>query len=181
MILEGDTTTPSNVVISGGGSTYCVLMNTRYTMRGFKLQNSASGGIIASTGSILSISALDFGACTGAHFRVISGASVLLVGSYSITGAATNHFSTAKGGIVSTAGIALTVTITGTPAFSSGFCSCGTCSSASLINGQISFSGSATGTRYIAFLNGVIDTNGGGATFLPGDGAGSLLTGGQYA
>lgn len=39
---------------------------------------------------------------------------------------------------------------------------------------------SVTGTRYLAQVNGVIDTNGGGANFYPGTVAGSTATGGQY-
>lgn len=38
-----------------------------------------------------------------------------------------------------------------------------------------------TGTRYAASVNGVIDTNGGGASFFPGTIAGTTATGGQYA
>lgn len=43
-----------------------------------------------------------------------------------------------------------------------------------------SISGTATGKRYNAVLNGVINTFGGGATFIPGDVAGTTATGGQY-
>lgn len=43
------------------------------------------------------------------------------------------------------------------------------------------FVGSATGPRYLATLNGVINTGGGGANFLPGSTAGSVGSGGQYA
>jgi hypothetical protein len=46
--------------------------------------------------------------------------------------------------------------------------------------GGASFSGSATGPRYLANDCGVINTNGGGPTFFPGSSAGSVLTGGQY-
>lgn len=41
-------------------------------------------------------------------------------------------------------------------------------------------SGVCTGRRYIAELNGIISTNGGGANFLPGTVAGTTATGGQY-
>jgi hypothetical protein len=40
--------------------------------------------------------------------------------------------------------------------------------------------GTATGTRYLSGSNSVINTNGGGANFFPGSGAGSTATGGQY-
>ena len=37
-----------------------------------------------------------------------------------------------------------------------------------------------TGTRYSVTNNGVVFTNGGGATYLPGNAAGSSANGGQY-
>ena len=43
------------------------------------------------------------------------------------------------------------------------------------------FVGSATGARYSVALNGVIQTTGAGASYLPGNSAGSSATGGQYA
>jgi hypothetical protein len=42
------------------------------------------------------------------------------------------------------------------------------------------FSGAAGGKRYIAAANGIIDTQGGGASFIPGSIAGTVSTGGQY-
>jgi hypothetical protein len=43
-----------------------------------------------------------------------------------------------------------------------------------------SITGSATGTRYVVSLNSVLDTDGAGSTYLPGNGAGSTATGGLY-
>ena len=65
----------------------------------------------------------------------------------------------------------ITVTLTGTPAFSA-FASA---ASTGLINpaSNVTFSGSATGARYAISSNGTINTNGGGASFLPGNSAGS--------
>ena len=45
---------------------------------------------------------------------------------------------------------------------------------------SLTFSGAATGTRYFAALNGIVYTNGGGATYFPGNAAGATATGGQY-
>jgi hypothetical protein len=42
------------------------------------------------------------------------------------------------------------------------------------------FVGSAVGARYNATLNGVINTGGGGANFLPGNSSGTTSLGGQY-
>lgn len=68
--------------------------------------------------------------------------------------------------------------LTGTPAYSSAF-------ALATELGMIFFfdqpAGAATGKRYDVTLNGVINTYGGGASYLPGDSAGVTATGGQYA
>jgi hypothetical protein len=72
-----------------------------------------------------------------------------------------------------------TITLTGTPAFSQRF---GSATTGSLLNTTVvTFSGAATGKRYNVDLNAVISTAGGGASYYPGDAAGSAATGGQYA
>lgn len=71
----------------------------------------------------------------------------------------------------------LTVTLSGTPAIGT----YATCTGISFIDHRsITFSGSATGTRYNAQSNSVINTGGGGASYLPGNSAGSTATGAQY-
>ena len=45
----------------------------------------------------------------------------------------------------------------------------------------VTANGALTGRRYIANLNGIIDTIGGGAEFFPGSTVGATATGGQYA
>ena len=46
---------------------------------------------------------------------------------------------------------------------------------------NLTFSGQATGPRYLANLNGIISTFGSGASYLPGSTAGSTASGGQFA
>ena len=71
-----------------------------------------------------------------------------------------------------------TVTLTGTPAFAAAFANADL-SSTVLVNGN-TFSGAATGARYSATNNAVISSGGAGATYLPGNAAGSTGAGGQY-
>jgi hypothetical protein len=68
------------------------------------------------------------------------------------------------------------VTLDGTPDFSDGFIS----SFQSVVTVNCTFSGSATGPRYSVGYNGIIETGGAGATYLPGDTAGVENTGGAY-
>lgn len=48
------------------------------------------------------------------------------------------------------------------------------------IPANVTISGSATGVRYTANANGIINTAGSGATYLPGNASGTTGTGGQY-
>lgn len=70
-------------------------------------------------------------------------------------------------------------TISGTPAWSTAFVNMADVSQVGVAQ-TASFTGAATGVRYLVSANGVIDTAGGGANFFPGNSAGSTATGGQY-
>ena len=95
----------------------------------------------------------------------------------SIDGAAPHHlYADAGGHIFYALG---SVEISGTPTFSFGFAYAQT--TGLITSYGINWSGSASGPRYQATLNGVINVNGAGATYFPGDGAGTVANGGQYA
>jgi hypothetical protein len=71
----------------------------------------------------------------------------------------------------------VTLTLTGTPNFSVAF--------ADVSGGELqcygmTFSGSATGIRYSVGNYGIIITNGGGASYLPGSTAGTQAVNGTY-
>jgi hypothetical protein len=87
-----------------------------------------------------------------------------------------NHFNITTFGTVNSYG--RTVTITGTPAFSIAFISADNFSFAFVFGNT--YSGSATGKRYTSNANSIINTGGGGATYLPGNAVGTLATQGQY-
>lgn len=179
VIIVGDETTPSNVVISTT-SANCFNANDvvgTYALRGMKLQTTTSGsGIAASFGSVVRFQNIDFGAMAGYHISATMRAIVNATGDYSITGRAQSHWFVDQGG--SSDFTARTVTITGTPAFSVAFAYCRILSFIKC--NAITFSGSATGKRYNVTENSAIFTFGGGATYLPGDSAGAAGSGGQY-
>jgi len=178
--LTGDTTTPSNVVISHSAYRSFHILNAALSIEGFKLQNSAGGslgqGIELNDGAIVTISGnMELGACTRFHFELTSGSRLKVESGYTVSGNATRHWSLdAAYCVLST----VTITMTGTPAFTD-FISCSSGSGAVIY--LLTKSGSATGRRYNAVLNGVINTFGGGATALFGDTSGATATGGQYA
>ena len=149
------------------------------------LQSTASGGaggngLTASYAGELLMSNCNFGACSGNHMYAAAGGSIIVMGSYSISGGAQCHAQAATEGYIEMSSYpdrGVHLTISGNPNFSGGFTVAGAGSISAANN---SFTGSATGPRYDAHLNGVIFTNNHGASYFPGSVAGSVSTGGQY-
>lgn len=176
ILIRGNTTTPANVLLNVTGN--CVYGEDcgNWQLSGVKLV-STSRGIYLVGRSALKISLIDFGACTYNHMLIESGARVRATGNWTISGGSGSaHIGLNYGG--SFVAAVLTCTITGTPALTY-FVDASIGSNATLQ--AMTFSGSATGTRYSATMNSVIQTYGGGSTYLPGNVAGSTATGGQYA
>ena len=181
VIVQGNTGTPSNVLINVTGSN-CFYGNgagAGYTVQYMKLQTSGSGSCVAADqGAQMGYNNIVFGSCAAPHVNAVNYGRIFCGGNYSIVANAPVHLSASSGGFIATSAVS-TVTLTGTPAFANEFA---TASGLGQINaGGFTYSGAATGTRYNASLNSVINTNGGGANFFPGNGAGSVATGAQYA
>jgi hypothetical protein len=174
--LQGNTSTPANALLSTGASdAITVVSGGALTVTGFKLTNSGGFLLHASSG-LIRFSLLTFGTCGSQQLRVTDGGRISATGNYTIDGGAGNHWSAVGNGIVRVQ--AKTVTLTGTPAFSAAFANADLGSTV-LVNGN-AFSGAATGVRYSATNNAVISSGGAGATYLPGNAAGSTGSGGQY-
>jgi hypothetical protein len=177
--ITGNTGTPANVVVSTSAT--CILIQghpkgSQINIAGMKLVSSAGNGIQAVLGSFVVIGAMEYGACAaGSHIVVDSGALAVLTVAYKISGGATNHYLVSQGSVMYSGG--MTVTLSGTPAFSGVFAA--SYFSFSTIAG-ITWSGSATGKRYDASQNGIINTSGQATTWLPGNISGTTATGGQY-
>jgi hypothetical protein len=178
--ILGDATTPANVIISTTSSSAITVSNNAViNISGLKIQTTTSGaGVSVASGAVVNMTGkCDFGACVLSHILVAGGGTFSSISiSYNITGASATHVITGNVGNITISGG--TVTITGTPAFATAFAYAQNVSVIQ-ING-VTFSGSATGTRYSANTNSVIQTFGGGATYLPGNVAGTTGTGGQY-
>jgi len=183
--IHGDTTTPSNVVISTTSASAITVGDVNHAHRGatlsvegLKITTSTSGsGIVAVGGGTAVITGnMEFGSVVNFQISASFSSSVDIQSNYTISGGASAHINVTNNCSASLAG--RTITITGTPAFSLAFVQT-TRNGALSISGN-TFSGSATGTRYSATLNSVIDTNGAGATYLPGNVGGTTATGGVY-
>lgn len=177
--ITGNTGTPSSCLISTT-SGHCFgsgdFTPGDYRIAGFKLQTTTSGiGLFVSGGLAVSASDIEFGACATSHMSIQQYATLRLESDYSITGSAGRCWIVGRKGLLITS--SRTVTLTGTPAFTQ----------FALVSGDgyvechnMTFSGSATGTRYLVTTMGLIATGGGGATYLPGNSAGSATAPGAY-
>lgn len=180
LTIVGNTTTPSNVVLSASSSAVISAgVGAKITLTAFKMTNSGGDCVNAQRGGLVALGdKLDYGATSGNHNSVDWGGQIFTSGvtDMTISGGAGRHLSAFNSGILSI--YATTLTITGTPAFTT-FLVADMASAVDLYYNTIT--GSATGARYSVVLNSVVNTYGAGATYLPGNSAGSTATGGQYA
>lgn len=177
--ILGDAGTPSNVVISTTSNDAIAASNgAKLFVSGVKLQTTTSGSCLHATddAQITVNGSIEFGASAAQHLFAERMGRITISANYTINGNAVTHIVAQDMGMVRTAG--LTITLTGTPAFSSAFAN--VLRSGALITHANTYSGSATGTRYSATSLGNIFVSGGGATYLPGNAGGSTGSGGQY-
>ena len=189
--LLGDTTTPSNVVLSpASGSALIVGVQAtsttgsngaRLLCGGFKVTASNVTAIICAEGSMLTFTGkMEFGAAgTGAHIGCLRGSAVYFFADYTISGSAAIHWNTNNNSRIFCT--SRTVTLSGSPVFSAGFAKA--IRQAQIICSGCTFSGSSgsSSLRYALLTQGLIDTAGAGATYLPGDTAGTNDGTGVYA
>lgn len=180
VILKGNLVTPANCIISNASTDCIILANgAQLEIEGFKLVSAGGSGInVGPDATCVIIGNMNFGAVNANHLAALWGGQINILsgGSYTISGGGQFHLLASNNGVIQDENNS--VTLTGTPAFSSAFAQAKGNATITIYN--TTFSGSATGPRYATALNGVIDTNGGGASYLPGNSAGSSATGGQY-
>lgn len=154
-------------------------ITTPWTVSGVKLQTTTTGNAITcQNNTILNLGAVAFGAVPTGYSHVFAGSNgtVNINSAYTISGGASIHLYASKGNINYSA--SFTVTVSGTPAFALAFAYSDR-GSVMQVSGA-TYSGSATGTRYTSSINSVIYTNSGGASYFPGNAAGSTSSGGIY-
>jgi len=182
----GKITGLGNIIIDGGSvatihttSAHCITAtnNTVISVKNIKLLTTSAGfGLLSTNGGIINFTGVEFGACASGHMLANYNGEINATGNYTITGAAPVHLeATATGKILTDT---ITVTISGTPAFSSMFALATTLGY--IEASGVTYSGSASGVRYSTTNNAIINTNGGGASYLPGSSSGSTGTGGLY-
>lgn len=176
LTVLGNETTPSSVVLSGGLS-FANGVHAKVAGLRIAIATDLIHALSVGHGVTLRIGKMEFGAvgANADHIFCDNPCRVLLEDNYTITGGARRHMNIGAGYL---SGAGRTVTLTGTPAFTQ-FAAVSHCGTIALSSATVV--GSATGSRYLADTNGVIDTFGKAATFLPGSTAGTNPSGGIYA
>lgn len=173
LVIQGNSSTPANVAIT---SAMTIGAGARATIKDLAVTSAGNGLVVDGAGAVCSFSNIAFGACTAAQIYVASCAMATMTGNCSFTGASGERV-WARWNAVYVEEFR-TCTYTGTPSYSVAnmYILSGATASAA-VSTQ---SGSATGVRYVAAGNALLETGGGGASFFPGDSSGSTATGGQY-
>lgn len=154
--------TGGNAIQVGQGA-YLQIINTvlKTTSSGNCLEAYQNGQIFVSLGVV-------FGGCAGFDMEGFAQGYLNAVGSYAITAGSLGHLHMTTGTVFNAANI--TITLTGTPAWSDWFLGC---SQSSVTFFGVTFSGSGTGQRYLAHKACSVDTGTDPTmvqpeTFLPG-------------
>lgn len=186
--IVGNLTTPTNVLIHATTGEAINVSAPGYILQGMAVQADANGsaphqgaGIRAQ--AVVVIQNMSFGVCSAAHRYVDPGGLILANGTsngfpsafLNITGNAPYHIFSS--GVVQESQTILN--INGTLAFTA-FISMQNLGVWFGPYSAINITGSVTGSRYSVSTNAIINTLGGGASYLPGSTAGSTATGGQY-
>ncbi len=168
---------------SGAGCGFTVTSSgTAVVLTATGTATGQGSAFLATAGAILTAGVVNYGTCGSAHNSAGAFGRIIFTGDpVTISGGATSHLTANQGGELQYL-LTKTVTLTGTPAFSTAFVT-GTGSGAHIDcpSGSVTFSGAATGTRYSIAMNSTVQTGGGGASYFPGNAAGSTATGAQYA
>ena len=181
LIINGDSADNTAVMFFvTGNDCIDVQAGASIWIKNITLQSIASGGeggdaLGASYGGELLMSGCNFATCSGNHMYATAGGSIIIMGNYDISGGAQCHAQAATEGYIEMSSYPdrhVAAGISGNPNFSAAFVMAGA-GSLSAANNDFS-SGSTTGPRYDAHLNGVIFTNNHGASYFPGSVAGSV-------
>lgn len=184
VLLQGDTTTPSNVVISVTSANAISVSGSGVfiSIGGFKVTTTTTGsGIDVGYFSAVNFSGkMEWGTCAYHHMIVSQHSLIAITANYDVSGSALAHIVAQQHSAV--VAINLSIAFSNTPAWNASYAGLLSTDAAGLIYYGHTITGTgATGKRYSATLNGIINVNGGGANFFPGNVAGTTATGGQYA
>jgi hypothetical protein len=194
----GNPSTPTSCSINGNSTGLsCIKGNNvgNHTFNGFQLFTSGtpvSGDSVSAINilggaSNVTMENISFGACGGSHISVGTGALILLGGNITLTGGCSGnptqpgcHIFSNNGqiGVLPTSQPAYNVTAA--IAFAGATIEAVNLSYVNFTYSSFSNGANISGVRYFVINNSVINTNGGGGSYIPGTVAGTAANGGQY-
>lgn len=183
VVVQGDIAAVASYIISG--TPQCaVVIGATLTIKGVTFISTGTNHFVqANGGSFLNVQNCAWGnpASPGGSSVALlcasAGSSIIIGGPCSIN-VSSGYFVLCTSGAVEFASVP--ITLVGGPGFANSTIS-------AVNNGTVIFDsaaswiGTASGKRYDANLNGVINSGGSGVNFIPGNIAGTTATGGQYA
>ena len=188
LAISGSTTNQgAGYNISGGGlagsPAVINVQGANITLSGVTITNTSSSTstIAALSGGsvILSNTTLAHaGSNSASDLIAYPGGSIAIVGQCTFQSSSASGMNAFGGNISVNSNVAITIG-TGNN-YATAFAIANNCGTVTFNSGSY-FIGTASGVRYSATLNGVVNTFGGGTSFLPGGTAGTTATGGQYA
>lgn len=167
------------VITVTGGNAIKVQDGAKMQLGDVRLKTITSGACLyVEGGKAIILAGTEFDTCAASHIDVCNHGIVSSGGNYSIIGGAVSHFHARNCGVMLLSNL---VTLTGTPAFSQYFAGC----SFGFVEAiGASFSGSATGPKFVCHYNGLIRTVtnafSSDLNFFPGSTAGTTDRGGIY-
>lgn len=184
--IEADAAGATNLLHHTGSSSTDGCIHTgeldikgTWRLRGFEFRTTTNGRCVQvqGAGHTLLLDGCEFGACAREHVRAYNGAVVTFEGDYTISGSARQHWECSNHATIDCT--ALTITLTGTPNFSTAFVR--TANMGVIVANTLTFSGSATGQRFITLPGvSVIYTAGAGTSYFPGNSGGSEASPDSY-
>ncbi len=192
----GNSASPANVTVTGVDRSACIgsyiavqfIDGFKLTSNGNPMTNSDNlCGINLGYASRLGIGNMEFGLCSGSHMNVSGGATIVPRANIILSGSAPgNALGTGAHAYCNMTGVCGVngldkPTYNITAAISVGYFHISShAAQGNLFWNSIAGAANVSGTRYLAQMNGVIDSNGGGINYYPGTVAGVTSSGGQY-
>jgi hypothetical protein len=183
VIITGNAGTPGNVIVNATSNAFQVSGPNALTVQNLRASVSGANSAIFSAinGGILTTINTESGAAPSSSWVFLGSSGTVLPGTHRFTASVGYMFAAYRGGNCalqagSVFTIAGAITVTD--------------SAIAVSNGSIEVPGASvpvfsnpgfvTGAKYVAQLNGVINTQGAGVNYFPGTVAGTTQTGGQY-
>lgn len=163
----------SATVSRTSGDCIKVVSGGRLNVDGLTLTTSSGSNLTTESTGVINVGAsMTLGAASFALANAISNGTITFNSNYAISGGGTVGLYGEAGGIIDTR--SRVAALSGTPAYAAGFAY--VVNGGAIIAASFSYTGSATGTRFVFANGGIIDTAGGGSTFWPGNVNGSTGT-----